>query len=660
MLLVGLRLELGRPLARVLERQRRGDDDHVAHAPEPLGLQDHPPQPRVDRQPRQPASDAGQPWALLRSSLQGSQLLEQLDAGGHVALVRWLHEREPAELAEPERGHLQDDAGQVGAQDLGVGELRPAVEVLLGVQPDRDARRDPAAAARALVGRRLADRLDRQPLHLGAHGVARDPRDAGVDDVPDAGHGQRGLGDVGGEHDPAPGVGLEDPVLLGGREPGVQRDHLDRADGRRTPPVALVETQRFLQRVRGVPDLPLARQEHQDVAGALGRQLLDRVDDRLGLVADDRLALLILLGELDERPVADVDRVGPPGHLDDRRRLPAAVGEVGGEPLGVDGRRGDDQLQVGPLREQALEVAEQEVDVEAPLVGLVDDDRVVLPQLTVPLELGEQDAVGHQLEPAGLRRPVGEPHLVADQLPQLGAELLRDPLGDRPGRDPARLGVPDQLLLPAPELQADLRQLGGLPGAGLAGDDHDLVVADRLGEVVSALADRQLGGIGDVHNAGHSLPRVGAPGNAFAGAHRFGAGSAVGAARVVGGTVGLGLLVGRGGGRSLAGTAGRPEPAVGPCLPSSPGICDPKRAGLPWSPSSSTAAPIAAPPRPPRTRPARPTAAMPRMPSTRSRRRVFVLAGGGSAGSVGSEVGFARCCLIGHGHDSGCRPVGAL
>ena len=62
--------------------------------------------------------------------------------------------------------------------------------------------------------------------------------------------------------------------------------------------------------------------------------------------------------------------------------------------------RGDDQLEVGPLRQQPLEVAEQEVDVEAALVRLVDDDRVVLPQLPVALQLGEQDAVGHQLDPA--------------------------------------------------------------------------------------------------------------------------------------------------------------------------------------------------------------------------------------------------------------------
>ena len=172
---------------------------------------------------------------------------------------------------------------------------------------------DPAAAAGPLVGRGLADRLDRQPLHLGAHRVAADPRDARVDDVPDPGHGQRGLGDVGGEHDAAPGVRREHPVLLGGREPGVERHDLGPLVGQ------------LVERVRGVPDLPLAGEEHQDVARPLGGQLAHRGDDRLGLVADDRLALVVLLGQLDQRPVADLDRVGaartprPPARRSARR-----------------------------------------------------------------------------------------------------------------------------------------------------------------------------------------------------------------------------------------------------------------------------------------------------------------------------------------------------
>jgi hypothetical protein len=56
-----------------------------------------------------------------------------------------------------QRLHAQDHAGQRRAQDLGVGEARAAVEVLFVVQADADAVGHAAAAAGALVGRRLAD-----------------------------------------------------------------------------------------------------------------------------------------------------------------------------------------------------------------------------------------------------------------------------------------------------------------------------------------------------------------------------------------------------------------------------------------------------------------------------------------------------------------------
>jgi hypothetical protein len=55
-------------------------------------------------------------------------------------------------------------------------------------------------------------------------------------------------------------------------------------------------------------------------------------------------------------------------------------------------------LRSGRRGQQLLEVAEDEVDVEAALVRLVDDERVVAAQVTVALQLGEQDAVGHHLD----------------------------------------------------------------------------------------------------------------------------------------------------------------------------------------------------------------------------------------------------------------------
>jgi len=55
------------------------------------------------------------------------------------------------------------------------------------------------------------------------------------------------------------------------------------------------------------------------------------------------------------------------------------------EALGVDGRRGDDEFRSGRLGRKLFHVAEEKIDVEAPLVRLVDDQRVVLPQLPVAL-----------------------------------------------------------------------------------------------------------------------------------------------------------------------------------------------------------------------------------------------------------------------------------
>ena len=162
-----------------------------------------------------------------------------------------------------------------------------ASEVVLGVQADADAGRDAPAAAGALVGRRLRDRLDRQSLHLQPAAVAGDARRAGVDDVAHAGHGDRRLGDVRRQHDAPAAVRLEDAVLLGRRQPGVQRQHLG------------VAQLAAAQGVGGVVDLPLAAEEHEHVAADAG-ELVDGVADRLHLVA-------IVVG-LAERPVAHLDR----------------------------------------------------------------------------------------------------------------------------------------------------------------------------------------------------------------------------------------------------------------------------------------------------------------------------------------------------------------
>ena len=188
-------------------------------------------------------------------------------------------------------------------------------------------------------------------------------------------------------------------------------------------------------------------------------------------------------------------------YLDHRRRH-AVAREVPRETIGIDRGRRDDDLEVGPLRQQAAQVAEQEIDVEAALVRLVDDDRVVGREHRIALGLGEQDAVGHQLDRRAGRQAVLEADLEADDVAELRAEFRSDATRGRGGGETTRLGVTDQSLAagtaPATERETDLRQLRGLPRSGLATDDDDLMRRDRGRDVLATRRDRQFFREGDV------------------------------------------------------------------------------------------------------------------------------------------------------------------
>jgi hypothetical protein len=262
---------------------------------------------------------------------------------------------------------------------------------------------------------------------------------------------------------------MEHAVLVARGEPPEQRQDLDRRG------------EALGEHVRGLADLALARQEHQHVARSLADQLLERFGD--GVLLRPFFVGVVLV---DGAP-ADLDRPRAPGHLDDRR-----AAEVRRERLGVDGRRRDDDAQVAPLLDQALEIPDQEVDVEAALVRLVQDDGVVLPEPGIALHLGQQDAVGHQLDRGAGLGLVGEADLVADVPAERRAELLRDALGHGARRDAPRLGVADPLGAPPPHRETDLGDLRGLPRTGLAAHDRHRVILDGARDLVPLLPDREI------------------------------------------------------------------------------------------------------------------------------------------------------------------------
>src|SRR5471032_160016 len=246
------------------------------------------------------------------------------------------------------------------------------------------------------------------------------------------------------------------------------------------------------QHLGGVTNLALARQEHQHIARAaplaafIGSDFIQGSEDRLvdGQVVLDAVALLVLLqGQL---AIPGVHREGTARDLDNR-----CIVEVLGKTLQVDGRRGDDDFQVGATRQQGFQVAKQEVDVQAAFVGFVDDDRVVAFQVAVVLSFRQQDAVGHQFDQGVGVTLVFETHLIADQRAQRRGQFFGDAAGDAARGDSARLGVADQAVLATADFQADFRQLGGFTRAGFTGDDQHLMLLQRLFDLVALGGNRQ-------------------------------------------------------------------------------------------------------------------------------------------------------------------------
>src|SRR5690606_41233422 len=91
-----------------------------------------------------------------------------------------------------------------------------------------------------------------------------------------------------------------------------------------------------------------AGQEDPNVTRALGAGLLPGVADRLPHIAGSGLLIVVLVdaGLLDQRSVPDLDRVGTAAHLYDRDVPAQNPREVLSEPVGIDGGRGDDELEL--------------------------------------------------------------------------------------------------------------------------------------------------------------------------------------------------------------------------------------------------------------------------------------------------------------------------
>src|SRR5690606_29621389 len=123
---------------------------------------------------------------------------------------------------------------------------------------------------------------------------------SGVDDVADAGNREARLGDVRCEDHPTAdagdATGLEDAMLLGGRQPTVERKYLGGGGVFRVGAA---------DRVGGVLDLGLAGEEHQHIAALFSIECAQRRDDGRDLVGGVGGGILVFV--IDQRAIADLN-----------------------------------------------------------------------------------------------------------------------------------------------------------------------------------------------------------------------------------------------------------------------------------------------------------------------------------------------------------------
>ncbi len=311
----------------------------------------------------------------------------------------------------------------------------PGLIIFLAEQPHANARPNASAATLALVGRRTRHGLDRQSLGLAARRVAADACRARIDHETNSRHRQRRLGHVCGNHDAPFRARLKHPLLFANRQPSIERQNLRLAAHRiaRQRPAA--------KSFRRLMDIALGRHEDQNVTAIDGRHFFNGRQHRFLQVE----LVAVFVGH--RRPPANVNRIRSPRNLN-HRCGPIGRSEVRAKPRRVDRRRRDNQLQIPPLRQQTFEISDQKIDIQRPLVGFVQNDRVVLVQICVALRFGQQNPIGHQFDIGLWRKRLGKPNLEPHVTPQWRGQFLGNPRRNASSSDSPRLRMTDEAVDP--------------------------------------------------------------------------------------------------------------------------------------------------------------------------------------------------------------------
>ncbi len=303
------------------------------------GGQHHGGEARVGADPGHLAAGFGD--AVL--GVEGAEVLQQCRSGGEGAGGRAVLERQLRGGGAP-GGAFKHQAGEFGLQDLRAVEGRQAPMQRRRPHADGNAGGLAPGSAGTLVGGGAGDASRGQAGQPGGGVEARGAPPAAVDDDPNAGNGERGFSDRGGQDDPAGFGRSQGAVLLRWGQVAVQRQHQGAAS---------------VERGLGAADFRHPRQEGEDVALVLGQRAADGTGDGVGQIAD--------MGDV-AGLVLDGDGVLAAGAFDD------LGGHQAGQAGAVGGGGHRQQPQVGT--QHALEVeakGQAEIGFQRAFVDLIED-----------------------------------------------------------------------------------------------------------------------------------------------------------------------------------------------------------------------------------------------------------------------------------------------
>ena len=192
----------------------------------------------------------------------------------------------------------------------------------------------------------MRDRLDRETLHFALGCEPGNARRSRIDHVTNTGHGERALGDVGSQDDALTAMRLEHPLLFRFGKPCVQRQHFDC--------VLLSTVGKMSAKLFGrIANIALRGKESQDISSPLAEQLVDRIAKAFRHRVEIIIRASLVFASAHRPTVSNIDR--ETATLDQHDRCwPNRVGEVICILLGIDSSTGDNDSQIGPLRQQAL------------------------------------------------------------------------------------------------------------------------------------------------------------------------------------------------------------------------------------------------------------------------------------------------------------------